>query len=207
MSTLAKLSVAEYEQIVAAGVFDGKNKRRIELILGELREMNPIGSEHASAIDWLNEWSQFAAPRGTFSVRIQNPVAFIAHDSEPEPDIVWARRADYRTNHPTAAEILLLIEVSESSVDFDRREKAALYAAAGVVDYWIVNLIERVVEVRREPTATGYQAVETLGPGALLSPIAVPAAKLDVAALFGPGRVAPRSIRDVGAEAELVRPR
>ena len=193
MSTLVKLSVAEYDKIVASGVFSGKNRRRLELIWGELRSMNPIGSPHASAIDWLTEWSLFAMPRGTFRVRIQNPVAFIEQDSEPEPDVVWAKPRDYGPGHPTADDVFLLIEVAESSLDFDRGEKAHLYAAAGILDYWIVNLVDRTVDVYRDPQGGQYGNVQSFGPTSILAPLAFPNAQLDIAVLFADSNRFPAS--------------
>ena len=166
MSAIAKLSVAEYERIVAAGVFAGRNHRRIELIWGELREKFPIGTEHASIVDWLSLWSFDSAPRGKVWVRVQNPVALVPEQSEPEPDLVWAKRQNYSRQHPSADEILLLIEVADSSLNADRDGKGKLYATAGIVDYWIVNLIDRTVEVHREPKKGRYQNVQSFGDGA-----------------------------------------
>jgi Uma2 family endonuclease len=184
MSTIAKLSVPEYEQIVATGIFGGKNKRRIELIWGELREKNPIGSEHATVVVWLTEWSFDNTPRKKVMVRPQNPVAFLSADSEPEPDIVWAKRQNYARHHPLAEDVLLLIEVAESSLAYDRGEKASLYATAGIQDYWIVNLIDRTVEVRRDPDGGGFRNIQTLGAGSDITPLAMPEAKLNLDSLF-----------------------
>jgi Uma2 family endonuclease len=184
MSAIAKLSVAEYERIVATGVFDGHNHRRIELIWGELREMSPIGSEHATIVDWLSEWSFDNAPRDRVRVRVQNPVAFIPEDSEPQPDIVWAKRQNYKGHHPAADEILLLIEVAESSLDSDRGEKAKLYATVGIADYWIVNLIDRAIEVHREPKGGRYQNVQSYAIGTAVEPLAVPTLRLSVDSMF-----------------------
>ena len=186
MSTLAKLSIAEYDRIVASGVFDGRNKRRIELILGELRAMNPIGSEHAVMVDRLNAWSFAATQHEKHWVRVQNPLAFLDADSEPEPDVVWARAKDYTPRHPGAGDVLLLIEVADSSLDYDRGEKANLYAAAGILDYWIVNLVDRIVEVRRDPREGHYRSVQSFSSGTTIEPLAIPAAKLAVASLFAP---------------------
>jgi Uma2 family endonuclease len=186
MSMLAKLSVAEYEQIVATGIFDGRNKRRIELICGELRTMNPIGSEHAMMVDRLTAWSFAAAQREKIWVRVQNPLAFLDADSEPEPDVVWAKAKDYAPRHPGASDVLLLIEVADSSLDYDRGEKANLYATAGIREYWIVNLIDRTVEVRRDPHEGHYRSVQSFAPGTTIEPLAIPEAKLAVASLFAP---------------------
>ena len=99
MSTIAKLSLAEYERIVATGVFDGKNKRRLELIQGELRDMPPIGPAHADVVAWLTMWSAKNLPTDSAGLRVQNPLAIEASESEPEPDIVWVRTKRFRTKH------------------------------------------------------------------------------------------------------------
>jgi Uma2 family endonuclease len=183
MSANAKLSVKEYERIVRTGVFDGPNHRRIELIWGELREMSPIGSEHAMIVDWLNAWS-FKVTDEKVWVRVQNPVAFLPEDSEPQPDIVWANRQNYAGHHPRAEDILLLIEIAESNLDSDRDEKGKLYATAGVTDYWIVNLIDRTVEVYRDPKKGRYQNVQSFGTGTSVQPLAVPELRLSIDSLF-----------------------
>ncbi len=184
MSVIAKISVREYERMIAAGVFEGRKSRRIELIWGELREMSPIGTDHAIMVDWLSEWSFENAPRDRVRVRVQNPVAFLPEDSEPQPDIVWAKRLSYRGHHPAANEILLLIEVADSSLETDRGEKAHLYAAAGVMDYWIVNLAGRTVEVRRDAKEGRYHDVQSFATGSFVQPLAVPDLRLSVDVLF-----------------------
>jgi Uma2 family endonuclease len=186
MSTLARLSVAEYEQIVASGVFDGKNKRRIELVCGELRSMNPIGSEHAMVVDRLAAWSFTATPRDAVWIRVQNPVALPDCDSEPEPDLVWAKPRDYAPRHPTAGEILLLIEVAESSLDFDRGEKADLYAAARIIEYWIINLVDHTIDTHRDPHDGHYRNVQSFGLESTVAPTVFPDARLRVATLCAP---------------------
>jgi Uma2 family endonuclease len=185
MSAIAKLSVKEYERIVRTGVFDGPNQRRIELIWGELREMSPIGSEHATVVDWLMDWSVDNTPRDKVQVRVQNPVAFLPEDSEPQPDIVWAKRQKYAEHHPAAEDILLLIEVADSSLNTDRDEKGKLYATAGVMEYWIVNLIDRTVEVHRDPKKGRYQNVQSVDAGASVQPLAIAEVRLSVDSLFG----------------------
>ncbi len=183
MSTIAKFSVREYERMIDAGVFSGKNHRRIELIRGEFREMSPIGPDHAKMVDRLSDWSYDSTPRKSVQVRIQNPVAFLPLDTEPEPDIVWTRR-DYPGSHPAGKDILLLIEVAESSLADDRGEKAELYAEAGIADYWIVNLIDRTVEVRRSPTNGRYADIHSFNIGDSIHPLAAPDAHLNIAGLF-----------------------
>ena len=118
-------------------------------------------------------------------MRPQSPVAFLELDSEPEPDIVWATRRDYGDSHPAGADVLLLIEVADSSLDYDRTEKVELYAKAGVQDYWIANLIERVIEVRRAARDGAYQEAKSYGAGESVRPLAAPQVELSVDWLFG----------------------
>jgi Uma2 family endonuclease len=185
MATIAKLSLKEYERIVATGIFDGLKKQRIELIRGELREMSPIGPNHCDIVDWLTEWSIRNLAEGVFRVRVQKPVAFETVDSEPEPDLVWAQPKRYSGAHPTPEEILLLIEVADSSLDNDRGEKSEVYADVGIRDYWIVNLVDRTVEVRRDPSAGRYQDTRSYGVGESMQTLLVSGPSLNIAELLG----------------------
>jgi Uma2 family endonuclease len=123
-------------------------------------------------------------------VRIQEPLA-LDQESEPEPDVavVPGSHRDWRHAHPARA--TLVVEVADTSLAFDREHKGSLYARAGLADYWIVNLVDRVLEVRREPVADPaapfgwrYAAVERLGPEALVAPLARPDARVAVADLL-----------------------
>jgi Uma2 family endonuclease len=123
-------------------------------------------------------------------VRTQGPIG-LDDDSEPEPDVavVPGRLEDYRAAHPSAA--VLTVEVSESSLDIDRDHKGSLYARAALADYWIVNLVDRVLEVYRVPTENAsaafgwsYARREVLGPSALVSALAMPSASIRVADLL-----------------------
>jgi Uma2 family endonuclease len=184
MKTIAKLSVQEYERIVGTGVFDGKNRRRVELIRGELREMSPIGPAHNQIVAWLNKWSVRNIPSDDVGVRIQSSLALAEADCEPEPDVVWVSSDEFLAENPTAADVLLLIEVADSSLEYDRGEKTELYAEAGIADYWIVNLIDHTVEVHRSPANGRYADVRSFGTGDSIQPLAAPAAHLNIAALF-----------------------
>jgi len=186
MSTIAKLSLAEYERIVATGVFDGKNRRRLELIQGELREMAPIGPAHADVVAWLNVWSVKNLREPVGSVRVQSPLALESSESEPEPDIVWVRPKRYRAKHPRSRDVLLLIEVADSSLDLDQSEKASIYARAGIRDYWNVNLVDHTVEVRRDPRGGRYRSTRSFAGGEIVQPLAAPEVQLSVDELFEP---------------------
>src|SRR5438874_1207991 len=132
MSTIARISVEQYDRMVSAGVFDGPNHQRIELIHGELREMHAIGPEHEEIVDFLSDWSFTNVPKRRIRVRVQQSIGIPELRSVPEPDIGWVEQRSYSSGRPLAANILLLFEVAVSSLEFDRGEKANLYAAARV---------------------------------------------------------------------------
>jgi len=177
----------EYERLVTAGVF--RPGERLELIGGELLVREPQGSPHATAIRLVEDALRLAFGAG-WDVRSQLPVA-LDDESEPEPDVSVVRGTprNYRERHPSRA--ALIVEVADASLAFDRREKGSLYARAGVQDYWIVNLVKHLLEVRRQPVARPsapygwhYRAVQMLGPSALVSPIAARRARIRVADLI-----------------------
>ncbi len=177
---------AEYYQMAELGMFHGQ---RVELIEGEIMVLSPQKAEHWTTTDRLSELLRNAFGSG-FQVRMQGPIDF-GPISEPEPDVavVAGTRAQYATKHPTTA--VLIVEVSESSLDYDRTRKASLYARAGIADYWIVNLVDRQLEVRRDPRPDpsqpyghGYASVTTLVPPAVVSPLAAPQVSLAVAELL-----------------------
>jgi Uma2 family endonuclease len=125
--------------------------------------MAPIGDPHASVVDRLN---MLLAPRvaGRAIVRVQAHVAFRALRSRPEPDVTLLKpRLDfYRASAPTADDILLLIEVMDTSAEYDRRRKAPLYARAGVVELWLVDIPGALIEVHRDPGGGRYRDVTTV---------------------------------------------
>lgn len=184
MSTIAHLSLAEYDRIIAAGVFDQGRRRRLEFVYGEIREMNPIGSLHEVVVDQLTEWSIRHLAQGKAWVRVQNSIGLPALESAPEPDLAWVARRDYSRARPTAADVLLLIEVAESSLEYDCGEKAALYAAAEIADYWVVNLIDRRIEVRRDPASGRYRSLKVYTGNEEVRPLAAPELALRPATLW-----------------------
>ena len=124
------------------------------------------------------EWSFPHLPEETIRIRVQNPLAFADVDSEPQPDIAWVREGHFSDEHPSAVDVLLVIEVASSSLHRDRTEKAELYAEVGIQDYWIVNLVDRTIEVYRDPAAGHYRSVKTFGADEVVQPLAVPEAGL-----------------------------
>jgi Uma2 family endonuclease len=158
---------------------------RVELIEGELIQKAPSGPEHAGAVEGLTDsLVRLVADRA--SVRVGLPIRLGDH-SEPEPDLalVTRRQDRYRHAHPTAQDVLLLIEVAQSSLAFDRTAKLRLYAAQGIREYWIVNLPERCIEVCRAPQGDRYASVTRVTPGTALEPEALPGVILRVADLLG----------------------
>jgi Uma2 family endonuclease len=140
----------EYDKLIELGVFGDE---RIELINGVLVPMSPIGPPHSNAVDLLM-LLLVRALGDRARIRVQNPLA--AGDiSEPQPDLLVAPLADYETEHP--AEAHLVIEVAESSLAYDRGTKLRLYAEQGVPEYWIVDVVARRIEVYREPSSGTFQ--------------------------------------------------
>ena len=176
----------EYDRLVALGVFEGEP---LELIGGELMVAEPMYPYHASGISMADYAIRAALPPG-WMVRVQAPVS-LDDESEPEPDVavVPGRPGDYSAEHPVRP--VLMVEVAESSVAFDRGRKGSLYARAGIEDYWIVNLVDRVLEVYRDPAPDPaasygwrYTSVTTLTPPAVVVPLAFPSIGIAVADLL-----------------------
>ncbi len=162
----------EYQQMIRAGVFDEDD--RLELIEGEITEMSPISSKHAGHVNRLSELLRERL-RGRVLVSVQNPV-HLGEYSEPQPDLTLLRpRADYYADsHPTPEDVLLVVEVADTSVGFDRDVKIPMYARAGVGEVWLVTLVDKWIEVYREPTPQGYLSMRRALPGAMLAPQAFP---------------------------------
>jgi len=180
------ISFGQYQTMVANDAFSLLGERRIELIKGTLREMSAPEPEHCEAVSQLNDWSMRARAINLIKVRIQNPIGIPALDSAPQPDLVWIQVRTFRDRHPLPKEVLLLIEVADSSLDYDCGTKAELYAAAGIQDYWVVSLPERLVHVYRQPEQGTYTEHTTAGMGSTVRPLALPQFELSVSELLGP---------------------
>ena len=184
--TVRRWSRVEYGRLVDLGVFDGE---MLELLGGQLVVAEPQGDRHATAIGVVGAVLNAALPSG-WIVRMQAPIA-LDEESQPEPDIaiVAGRHTDYRTSHPTRA--ALVVEIADISLGFDRGVKAGLYARGGVRDYWIVNLVDRTVEVHREPAPNPsapcgwhYRAVDRVVPPGVATMLALPAVRVPAAQLL-----------------------
>lgn len=179
-SSSYRLSRAEYDRAVEAGVFEPD--ARLELIDGALLAMTPQGSRHAAAVS-LTARELRKAFGERVEIRIQSPLA-LGDDSEPEPDVavVPGSARDYRDRHP--AEALLVVEVADTSLDRDRTVKQRLYAGAGIPEYWLISLPDARVEVHREAGADGYRRRSTHRAGETIAPAARPGTAIDVGDLL-----------------------
>lgn len=176
------IDVAAYYRMVEVGILGPED--RVELIGGEIIDMVPIGSDHACTTGDLVRKLTLAL--GDAALVTGSSPLRIDDYNEPEPDVLVLRWRDdrYRSALPGPADVLLLLEVANTSLAFDRTTKAALYAAAGVADYWIVDLAGRSVEVCREPGPAGFANRARIATGSV-APLAFPDLALDVADLFG----------------------
>ena len=160
--TLRPIKRSEYDQLVRLGAFDDE---RVELLRGAIVATSPQYAEHMYVIQrLLKRLSSALADRA--EVRAQAPLA-LANHSEPEPDISVVPPGDYPHEHPTTA--WLVVEAADSSLRKDRKLKGPLYAEAGIAEYWIVNLAERVVEVHSGPGPNGYANCDVVAPGGRLT--------------------------------------
>lgn len=184
--TLRRWSRLEYERLVDLGAFD---REPVELVGGRLIVAEPQGTYHVTAVGMIGGRLGTVLPPG-WIVRTQAPLA-LDEESAPEPDLAVVRGTwtDYRAAHP--AQAALLVEVADSSLTFDREQKGSLYARAGAQDYWIVNLVDRVLEVHRDPAVDStapygwrYRTSRTLGPPDTVVPLAFPAVRLAVGELL-----------------------
>ncbi len=183
MVTDARFAIEDYDRIVETGVLDG---RRIEFIEGRICEMAPVGSKHESAVDQMTRWSYRSVDGDLVLIRIQQSLGLPLHGSAPEPDLAWVRNGDYTQSRPTADDALLVVEVAETSLDYDLGEKANLYAGAGIRDYWVVDCQNRRLIVHREPSGSGYSSVKEVSGEEAVSPLSHPAVSLLPETLFEP---------------------
>jgi Uma2 family endonuclease len=164
-------TVEEYEELGRAGLF--QDDKRVELLQGEIIVMSPIGYRHATAVRLLNNFLARRA-RDRYEVDPQNPFN-LDEDSQPQPDLsLIDPSVSTQRRHPAPADIFLIIEVSDSSVRYDREDKGPAYASRGIREYWLLNLESDVLEVFREPTGTTYAESRVLGPDATIAPLAFP---------------------------------
>jgi Uma2 family endonuclease len=178
-----RFDVEAYYRMAECGILP--RDARVELLDGEIIEMAPIGDRHAACVDWLTH-ALATAVSGRAIVRVQNPVR-LGRRSEPQPDVALLRyRPDfYRSGHPGPNNVLMIVEVGDGSLDFDREVKTPLYAAAGIPEVWIVDLVAERIEVYRGAGPRGYSDVTRHRRGDRISPTGLADLVLEVSAVLG----------------------
>ena len=176
-------TVQEYHRMAEAGLFTEDD--RVELIDGDILEMSPIGSRRAACVKRLIRLLDRRVGECAI-VAAQDPIQ-LGHSSEPQPDIAFLKpRSDfYAAQHPGAADTLLLVEVADTTVEYDREVKLPLYARYGIPDVWLVDLEAQVVEVYRSPSPEGYREVHQCRRDVPFAPHAFPDLKLAVEEILG----------------------
>ncbi|MCA9191313.1 MAG: Uma2 family endonuclease [Planctomycetales bacterium] len=182
MSTAVKLTGAEFDAMVERGAFQVVGSKKIELIRGELRFMNPAGPIHDDYIEFLTRWSTQNADPSIANIRVQS--GFICDDDRPEPDVLWLKPRRYGRVKPSASDILLLMEVSDSSLTNDLREKADIYARAGVAEYWVIDIPNSRLHRMTDSNGSTYRQIEIATPPSRPAPLCHPPAELDLEKLF-----------------------
>jgi Uma2 family endonuclease len=184
---LWRMTRARYDRLIDVGIFGPED--RVELLDGLLVAREPQGERHATVVALVRAALERAFGR-RYHIREEKPVA-LDERSEPEPDIVVVPGGprDYLTAHPSRP--VLIVEVADTSLKLDRLRKGGLYARAGIAEYWIVNLVDEVLEVYREPVPPPsgggdwkYDSVRRLQRQAVVTPLGVPRARIRVAALL-----------------------
>ncbi|MDH3292605.1 MAG: Uma2 family endonuclease [Gemmatimonadota bacterium] len=176
-------TVADYHRLAELGILHEDD--RVELLNGQVIVMGPIGPRHAGCVDALNRLlSRLVGDFGI--VRVRNPVV-LGHRAEPEPDLAILRpRADwYRGSHPRPNDVLLVVEVADTSLEYDRDVKLPLYAAASIPEVWLVDLDGERIEAYRAPGSEGYGDLVTASRGETLSALHLAGLTLGVDEILG----------------------
>ncbi|HEX8177903.1 MAG TPA: Uma2 family endonuclease [Pyrinomonadaceae bacterium] len=176
-------TVAEYERMGTAGIFPEGD--RVELVEGEIIAMSPVGKRHAACVDALAELLREQLQRRVI-IRVQNPIQLDDY-SEPQPDIVSLKRREdfYRHAHPQPADVRLVIEVCDTTLEYDRQIKLPLYARAGIPEVWLVNLVDEQLETYAAPADETYQTTGRVGRGADVQAHAVADLRINTSTVLG----------------------
>jgi Uma2 family endonuclease len=176
-----RISVDRYQKMVATGVLTRDD--RVELIEGDILDVAPIGSRHAAVSVRLTKLF-VRGVKDAAEVSVGGPID-LGKFSEPQPDLSLLRpRADYSTRIPQSSDALLVVEIADSTLVYDRTTKLALYARYGIEEYWIVDVAGERIEMYRGPMASGYAERLEVSGMAVASPRALPDLRIEVRALF-----------------------
>lgn len=188
LSRVRRWTRAEVYRLLELGILNDEREEHLELLDGLLvNKVRPMTPRHAATVGMTRQTLEAALPLGV-CVWTVCPLA-IDDFNEPEPDVlvVVGGIKDYTAEHPRPADTRLLVEVADDTLDFDRGVKARAYARAGVADFWIVNIVDRQLEIYRDPTPDDvYQDVQIYEPKDTVGPLALPDAEISVAALLPP---------------------
>ena len=181
--TRRRFTVAEYYAMADAGILSEND--RVELLDGDIIVMPPIRDWHAGGVKLFAN-TMPPALQGRAMIAVQDPVRLDEH-SEPQPDIMLLQWRDdfYRNGHPAPGDVLLLIEVADTSVGYDRNAKLPVYARAGIPEVWIVNRPARRIESYSDPSGSAYSTVRHFSPGETVAPQAFPDITLAVDRIIG----------------------
>lgn len=179
-----KFNIETYHRLISTGILHEDD--RVELIEGRIVDMTPIGTRHSSCVKRLN--SLFSRKlQGCAIVSVQDPVQLTEDESEPQPDITLLKNREdfYSDELPKAEDVLLLIEVADTSVEYDREIKVPLYARASIQEVWLVNLLENCIEIYSSPRSGVYVLSLTVKNDQTLSPKAFPDVSLTAKQILG----------------------
>ncbi|HVC33433.1 MAG TPA: Uma2 family endonuclease [Chloroflexota bacterium] len=181
--TRRRFTVDEYYRLAEVGIL--REDERVELVDGEIIVMSPIGRLHAADVDRLGDLFVITF-RDSAQVRVQNPLRLDEH-SEPQPDVMLLRRKPdfYRSGHPRPEDVLLLVEVADSTLAYDREVKLPLYARFGIPEVWLLDVENDAIVAHRDPSPDGYRTRLIVRRGASLAPLAFPGRELAVAEMLG----------------------
>jgi Uma2 family endonuclease len=175
-------TVEAYQRLAELGVL--REDERVELIDGQVVAMTPIGDRHASCVRRLTRLLARTVLDAAL-LDVQNPVVLGEHDA-PQPDLVLLRpRADAYPRHPRSPDTLLVVEIADSSIAYDRDVKVPLYARAGIPEVWLVDLSAEQIEVYRDPVAGKYASVRSASRGEMLTPLQLPNVTLSADEILG----------------------
>lgn len=179
-----KFDIETYHRLIADGIL--REDDRVELIDGRVVDKTPVGSRHSAVVKRLNSLFILKV-QGRAIVSVQNPVQLLQEQSEPEPDITLLKdREDfYSPELPKGEDVLLVIEVADTSLDYDRETKIPVYAQAEIPEVWLVNLLENCIEIYSSPSPSGYEFRRIARQDHTASPIHFPDISLTANQILG----------------------